>query len=138
MIRTITVFAFSFLLQSAEQPHYKVKVAGEMRRIMQAGELTSVIKLDTIKNKQHLFGLGPAALLKGEIITIDGVSFLSEIVGEKIVNTKRANAEAAMFVYADIEKWETRLLSEDVNDMQSLERLIVRIAEEKGLDMKQP
>ena len=116
---------------------YKVFVAGEMRAIMQRGELSPVIKLDTIQGK-NIFGLGPAAWLKGEIILLDGVTYVSLLDNEKIVTTKPSEAEASMFVYTSITDWQTVSMTQPSNIMEDLERAVEKIAQQKGLDLNQP
>lgn len=138
MIRCSATLVVAFLFVSAGEPGYKVKVAGEMRKIMQQGELSAVIKLDTLRIRQHVFGLGPAAALKGEIITLDGVTYVSEVVADNIVNSIKSSAEASMFVYAAIDGWDEKSIFEEVASMQSLEQLVESIAQRSGLDLTQP
>jgi acetolactate decarboxylase len=47
-----------------------VKVSGAMSNIMKKGQLQGTILLDTIQNKQHLYGLGPKEYLTGELLII--------------------------------------------------------------------
>ncbi|HWR32695.1 MAG TPA: heavy metal-binding domain-containing protein, partial [Chitinophagaceae bacterium] len=57
----------------------KVKIAGAMMKVMRQGELYGTIDLDTISNKEHLYGVGPVEYLKGELMIIDGKSYKSTV-----------------------------------------------------------
>lgn len=48
-----------------DQPDRTVQVVGAMRNVMWKGELQGTIALDTIENKEHLYGLGPVEFLAG-------------------------------------------------------------------------
>lgn len=132
LIVVIGIFSLAVHVQS-----YTVFIAGEMRRIMQRGELSPVIKLDTIKGN-NTFGLGPAAGLKGELILLDGVTYVSYLDHGKIVTEQRPAAEASMFVYVSIANWQTIPMTEPVNTMESLELVVEKIAQQKGIDFSQP
>jgi acetolactate decarboxylase len=45
-------------------------VAGAMKNVMWKGQLFGTIDLDTIFNKQHLYGLGPVEYLTGELLKL--------------------------------------------------------------------
>src|SRR5215212_3902567 len=55
----------------------RVKIAGAMHRVMMKGELSGIIDLDTIVNKDGLYGVGPIEYIKGEIMLWDGQSYYS-------------------------------------------------------------
>lgn len=63
------------------------------------------IKLDTITNKKHLFGMGPYGRMQGEISVFDGKPFYSH-VDEKNRGIVSANweIESPFFVYTNVEK----------------------------------
>src|SRR5690554_7935658 len=56
-----------------------VKVSGAMSNVMKKGQLQGTILLDTIQNKKNLYGLGPKEYLKGELLVIDGKSYVSSV-----------------------------------------------------------
>src|SRR5690349_7971272 len=78
--------ACSNLKEASDQKRVTVSIAGEMRDVMQRGDLATSIDLDTIQNKEHLYGVGPLDSLQGEITILDGKSHYSTLVnGEQIV-----------------------------------------------------
>ena len=58
----------------------QVKIVGQMKDVMKKGKLFGNINLDTIENKEHLYGLGPIEYLTGEILIIDGKSYQSNVL----------------------------------------------------------
>jgi acetolactate decarboxylase len=90
----------------AERTEIVVKSAGKLMEIMHQGNVEAQIALDTIA-KEHLYGLGAIAGLKGELTVIDGQPFVASVdsIGPKIVID--AAAKAALFVYAYVQSWDT-------------------------------
>jgi acetolactate decarboxylase len=78
-----------------------VVVNGELRAIMQRGDLSAKVLLDTLKMNEHTIGLGVAAQLQGEIIVIGGKILVSSVEDGSIVSKKKEGTEAAMLVTAN-------------------------------------
>ena len=53
-----------------------------MRHVMWKGELTGLIRLDTISPSDHLYGIGPMEGLRGEILLFDGIAYVSHVIDE--------------------------------------------------------
>ena len=66
-----------------------VNVVGAMKDVMWKGELAGKIKLDTIKNKKNLYGIGPEEFLTGELLIVDGKSFISKVETDSTMKVKR-------------------------------------------------
>jgi acetolactate decarboxylase len=74
----------------AQNHNNNVWISGAMRNVMQKGDLSNTIYLDTISNKQHLYGLGPLEGLKGELLIIDGKSYISSVNENGSIQLKKA------------------------------------------------
>jgi alpha-acetolactate decarboxylase len=96
-----------------------VVVYGELRAIMQRGDLSAKVLLDTLTIKEHTIGLGVAAHLKGEIVVINGKIFISSIQNGSIVSKEKDGLAAAMLVTANAEVSRDRL----IGDVESIARL---------------
>lgn len=102
-----------------------VQIVGAMMNVMHKGELYGTISLDTVKNKSHLYGLGPIEYLKGEILIADGHSYISTVAGNNaMVVTEDYNVKAPFFVYENVEKWTEVSLPAGVQTIQQLERFL--------------
>ena len=79
-----------------------------MKDVMWKGELFSKIKLDTINPKSGLYGLGPKAYLRGEIVINNGKTYVSRVLTDSTMTVKEmADAEAPFFAYANVNDWNT-------------------------------
>lgn len=135
MIKLIITALVFFAIPVSEVP--EVKVSGAMRNIMVNGDLSSQASLDTI-NKDHLYGLGPVAGLKGEMMILDGVVYSSSSDGGQVTNQQDKVSQAAMLVYSKVEKWKTINIKTAVNSYAELERLVENTAKANGYDVETP
>ncbi len=103
----------------------KVKISGTMMKVMRQGELAATISLDTISNKEHLYGIGPVEYLKGELMILDGRSYQSTVTTDnKILVEETYKAKAPFFVYANIENWKEIILPDSVRTIPQLESFL--------------
>lgn len=72
MLKKILTVLLISMLFSCKKPsknmNSDVVVVGAMKNVMWKGELGGIISLDTIKNKEGLYGLGPVSYLTGELL----------------------------------------------------------------------
>jgi acetolactate decarboxylase len=102
-----------------------VKVTGAMMNVMHQGELYGTINLDTISNKEHLYGLGPVEYLKGELLIIDGKSYKSTAAANGSIKMEETfKAKAPFFVYANVDKWKEVSLPDSVQTIPQLENFL--------------
>ncbi len=107
----------------------EVKFSGAMRNTMRMGQLKATINPDTINNKEGLCGIGPLENLKGEIMIIDGESFVSRVKGNGGMEVENTfNAPAPFFVYANVQQWEEVSIPKFVNDLGSLEKFLTELS----------
>ncbi|MBC7874103.1 MAG: acetolactate decarboxylase [Ferruginibacter sp.] len=134
MIQLLLGFLLSFVV-TMNVP--EVKVAGTMRNIMVKGDLSAHVSFDTL-NQAHLFGLGPAPGLKGEIMILDGTVYTSALNGTRLQNQQNKISQAAMLVYSNVEKWNSVNIQATVKNYAELEMLIEATAKAKGYDTEIP
>ncbi|MBC7921448.1 MAG: hypothetical protein H7Z75_10225 [Ferruginibacter sp.] len=63
---------------------YVVQWAGEMRNVMQKGDLRAYISLDSLADKPHLYALEPVEGLQGEIIILDSKPAISSVKDSRV------------------------------------------------------
>ncbi len=108
-----------------------VKVVGAMMNVMHKGELFGTIDIDTIKNKTHLYGLGPVEYLKGELTVVDGKSYKSTVAADgSIVVEETFKAKAPFFVYANVDQWKEVSLPDSVQTIPQLESFLDQATKE--------
>ncbi|HUC82338.1 MAG TPA: acetolactate decarboxylase [Flavisolibacter sp.] len=131
----LVVLLFTALVFATSVP--EVKVAGAMRNIMMHGDLSAHVSLDTL-NKSHLYGLGPVAGLKGELVIIAGNVYSSARDGKALSNQQNKISEAAMLVYSNVKKWKAVSVTAGVQDYAGLEQIVKQTAEKAGYDTDKP
>lgn len=106
-----------------------------MKDVMWKGELFSKIQLDTINPKKGLYGLGPEAFLRGEILINNGKTYVSRVLSDSTMTVKEIpDAEAPFFVYANVNEWNEIRLPSSVKSIKDLETFI----DSKSKDKKRP
>jgi acetolactate decarboxylase len=122
MLFFILIVFTSACAPSEKRPDNAVKVAGAMRSVMWKGQLNSTILLDTIAEKTHLYGLGPAEYLTGELMIIDGRSYRSFLRQDSVMSVEETyNTGAPFFVYAHINEWIEHQLPDSIRSIQQLD-----------------
>lgn len=135
MIKTLLLTLLLSTINFVVPP--EVKVSGAMRNIMMEGDLSAHINLDTL-DKTHLYGLGPIADLKGEIMILDGKAYSSTKEGMHIINQQDKLTKAAMLVYSKVLHWKTITINATINSYNELEKLVQSTAKENDYDTEVP
>ena len=129
-IGIVSLFAFLGLVWQGCKPKplplvEKVIVNGAMKQLMEDGILTNTVDLDTIKDKMHLFGLGPAENLQGEVIIVDGKSYKAKAINDSMVNIEETfKIKAPFFAYTHITEWDTLPLPRHIAKIKDLEQYL--------------
>lgn len=113
-----------------------VGVYGAMRNIMQDGNLSAAVSLDTL-DRSHLYALGPVAGLQGEIAVLDGRVYTAQKEGAG-VDTSSISPAAAMLVYSRVKRWVEVLLSNSAADLAAVQSAIEAVAARQGIDLEKP
>lgn len=99
-------------------------IVGEMRNVMQKGELRGVIDLDSLSGTDHLYGLGPVENLTGEIMILDGKGYKATVEEGTIAVVETFQMKAPFFGYATIESWTEAVLPDSVTTLILLEQFL--------------
>lgn len=112
-----------------------IKIVGAMKNVMWKGELGSSIDLDTISDKNGLYGLGPVSYLTGELLINNGKSYVSKVTSDSTMTVEKTfDVSAPFFVYGNVTEWAEIELPSDIKTIQNLEKFI----DDKTLDFKRP
>lgn len=111
---------------------YAVKWVGTLREV-HSGASHSRLALSTLAGLPHLYALGPLAGLRGEITILDSAPIISTVEGEAITINSSLEHQAALLVYAQVERWQELPIPEEVETLAALEAFLQRSARELGL-----
>jgi acetolactate decarboxylase len=99
-----------------------VTVVGEMRNVMWRGQLAGTIDLDTLSQREHLYGLGPLEYLTGELLIFDGQAYQSRVLTDSTMLVEASyKAKAPFFGYTRVANWARQLLPDSVRTLAQLE-----------------
>lgn len=119
----LTILFFTNCTSQIQQTSNAVKIVGEMKNVMLKGQLYGNIDLDTIVNKNNLYGLGPIENLAGEILIFDGKSYKSTVVSDTTMSVEETySMKAPFFAYANITNWTEQRLPDSIQTIQQLEQ----------------
>lgn len=130
---SLSIFALLFSCQSnssnqseaAPQGSNALTIIGAMKNVMHKGELFAIIDIDTIKNKTHLYGLGPLEYLQGEIMIVDGKGYKSIVANDTTMQvTETMKMKAPFFGYANIDSWIEAEFPDSISNVKQLETFL--------------
>jgi len=102
-----------------------IKIVGAMKNVMWKGKLGSSINLDTISDKNGLYGLGPVSYLTGELLINNGKSYVSKVNSDSTMTVKKTfNTSAPFLVYGNVTEWDKIELPANIKTIQDLEKFI--------------
>jgi acetolactate decarboxylase len=115
-----------------------VKHAGAMRQVMTGASLQNTLLWDTL-SPEKLYGIGPLDRLSGEVTVVDGIIYISRVNSTGgMVTTPVTSASATFGVYINLEDEVGIRVSEEIKDIEALERLVQIKAEQAGMDTGKP
>ncbi len=102
-----------------------IHISGAMMNVMHKGELWGTIDIDTISNKNHLYGIGPVEYLTGEILIVDGRVYKSEVAGgHDMLVTETTKLKAPFFGYTHVDSWQEYPLPDSICTVPQLEQYL--------------
>lgn len=104
-------------------------VVGQMRDVMWQGRLEGRLDLDTLADREHLYGLGPLEYLRGEILVLDGKGYRSTVTSDSTMAVEETfRMKAPFFGYARIPRWRQLPVPDSVRTLPQLETWLDRIS----------
>lgn len=120
---------------NTEETYSDVSVVGALRNVMQKGDLSDRIYLDSLSNKNGLYGLGPKSNLRGELLIKNGVSYVSQVTSDSTMTVFESyDVSAPFFVSANVVEWEQFELPNHVKTIDELDTFL----DELTIEMKRP
>lgn len=115
------VFNAALLLLCSSEVSGQVLVTGAMRNTMFNGQLAGLVRMDTIA-KQGTFGIGPLDHLRGELLLLDGVPYVSHATSDTSLAVQvDPRASAPFFVHANVREWVEVPLPESITGHAELD-----------------
>jgi acetolactate decarboxylase len=120
-------------------PGYRLWFVGAQRDTIMNGKLAAALDLRTLAAREHLYGLGPLAQLRGEVTIAGGRSALARVgVDNTVQVTQSFDAGVPFFVWAEVPRWRELALPPGVRTFAELEEFVPQAAAAAGLDADKP
>ena len=103
-----------------------------------AGDLGARISLERLAGLAHLYAVGPAAGLRGEITVVDGRAYVSRVENGRIVVDRSFRHEAPFLVWAQVARWREVDIPDTVVDGRDLEAFVMERARGPGMTVDAP
>lgn len=99
-----------------------LSVSGSMRATMRDGQLQGTIDLDTLSDREGLYGLGPAEYLRGEVMVYDGEIYRSRVGEEEtaMIVERTDKVRPPFFVHTRQRNWAEYNIPPNVRDLDDL------------------
>ena len=125
-------------IRAADPPLPWVRHSGDRRQIIQRGNLTATIALDSLVNIPHLYAIGPVEGLQGEVTIYDGTPSIAT-VAEGAPHVEESMDHRAIFlVYGAAADWEAIPIPSSLSGLKAVEAFVRAEAEAAGLDLSEP
>ena len=109
----------------------EVTIVGSMRATLTEGKLTGAVATDTL-DTGGLYGLGPAAYLRGEVLVLDGVGYRSRVAGpDSMVVEATLDLHPPFFVYTHQYEWYEYTVPAQVRTLPKLLDYLDRLTEDR-------
>ena len=132
----LVVLSCNSINKKSNKSNYNdLHIVGAMKNVMWKGELGSSISLDSISDKQGLYGIGPESYLTGELLINNGKSYVSRVTSDSTMFVQQKfDTSAPFFVYANVNKWEEIELPQSIRTIKDVEKYV----DEKTIKNKRP
>jgi acetolactate decarboxylase len=109
-----------------------------MRKFMMENNMEAVVAVDSLLRRPHMYALGVAEGLHGELLVWNGVGALTRTTPKQgTITTSATGSKAALLVASTVPRWQAVPVPAAVRSYPALERLIARQAAQYGLDTTQ-
>lgn len=142
LIRTISIFVFSFVLiwscktGNSRDNQTGVDYFGHMHSIM-SGNFSTSYSLDSIVGQENMYALGAMDSLAGELQIFDGQSYHSITDGDSVVVDSKSMVDAALLVYSKVSQWDELPIPLSVANKEALVGFL-EYSEDLRIDRERP
>ena len=114
-------------VSAGEPPVTDIHVVGAMKDVMWEGQLAGKVNLDTIAS-DGVFGVGPLAFLRGEILILDGNTYVARVGADSSMEVRRESGVSAPFiVFGQTTQWTSDTLPSSVKTIGELETFLAEL-----------
>ena len=117
---------------------FTVEYSGALKNIMHKGDVSAYADLNDFKGIEHFYALGAVEGLKGEILVLDGVPYISSVHEEQLSIDNSFDYKASLFVNTSVKEWNEFDIDSEIITYEELESFISTTAEQNGIEVTEP
>ena len=117
---------------------FTVEYSGALKNIMHKGDLSAYTYLNDFKQIEHFYALGAVEGLKGEIMVMDGVPYISSVIEEQLKIDNSLDYEASLLVNTSVNEWDVFDIDSSISTYEELESFVAMTAEQNGIIVTEP
>ena len=122
----------------SEKNDFQVEFSGALKNMMHKGDLSAYASLNDFKNIEHLYALGAIEKLKGEILILDGIPYVSFVQENQLKIDNSFNYKASLLVNTVVKDWKEFDIHPKVRTYEDLEKCIASKAKQNNISMSEP
>ncbi|HEY3916319.1 MAG TPA: acetolactate decarboxylase [Stellaceae bacterium] len=119
-------------------PGYSLSFVGSQRQTILTGDRAAHLDLLTLKDRPHLYGIGPIQGMTGEVTIADSRPSLARVGADHLVHVQESfKAGSPFFVWAEVPAWQTQDVPE-LSTYADVERFVGQAGAKVGLTQAFP
>jgi acetolactate decarboxylase len=120
-------------------PGYALRFIGSQRETIMMGKRAALLGLRTLRDRPHVYGIGPLEGLTGEATIANGRPALARVGADHRVHVAESyDGGAPFFVWAEVPAWQAAKLPADVRSFKDLETFVGNAGAQAGLTQAFP
>jgi acetolactate decarboxylase len=120
-------------------PGYALRFVGSQRETIMMGKRTALLDLRTLKDRPHVYGIGPVEGLAGEATIANSRPALARVGVDHLVHVVESyDSGVPFFVWAEVPVWQTAAVPSDVRTFKDLETFVGNAGAKVGLTQAFP
>ena len=138
MRRLIILVLSLCLCNSTWAADIEVGHAGALSNFMREGDLSAKFSLSDLQDKEHVYALGAAENLKGEIQIFDSAPAVTFAKNGKVVVDNTFARNASLIVYTQVSEWQDVTIPDEIVTRSQFENYLKKTASAHGVNIEKP
>lgn len=123
-MRNFGLILILIFLYKAGLAQPEVKNFGSLRQIMHENDTSEKVRLNLMGPLNNVYGLGAVSSLNGEILILNGETYVTRVYKNSLATDKSTDVGAALLVLSEVQEWDTLVLTRDISSLRELDKYL--------------